>query len=336
MKRYKLLNLLYLLIIASLVLVNPGCSEEDDPVTPTTVNESEVLVKYLEENGDFINTSAPKTITAQTVYENSLVSGYSQYIIDLRSQADFETKGHVAGAVRVDLKDILTHYRTNNLQSYTTVVITCYSGQTASYATSMLNLLGYSNVSVMLFGMSAWNVNACNSWQSSYGNNFVTQLTTDATEKNAIGNLPALSTGKTTGAEILEARVNALLGAADPFGDVKLSNSSLFNNLSNYYIVNYWSLDHYNTGHIPGAIQYTPKVDFKLDASLKTLPTDKPVVVYCYTGTTSAHVAVYLKLLGYDAKTLLFGANGLNHDTMPGKQFNPATDVHEYPIVTGP
>jgi hypothetical protein len=59
MKRYKLLNLLYLLIIASLVFVNPGCSD-DDPVTPEEVNESEVLVKYLEENGDFINTCCTK------------------------------------------------------------------------------------------------------------------------------------------------------------------------------------------------------------------------------------------------------------------------------------
>jgi hypothetical protein len=148
----------------------------------------------------------------------------------------------------------------------------------------MLQLLGYSNVSVMMFGMSAWNVNACNSWHTSYGNSYVTQLTTTAAAKNAAGNLPALSTGKTTGAEILEARVTALLSTADPFGDVKLSNSALFTNLTNYYIVNYWSLEHYNTGHIPGAIQYTPKADFKLDASLKTLPTNKPVVIYCYTG----------------------------------------------------
>jgi len=337
MKRYKIINLLFIFTLASLILFNPGCSKDNETTTaPESVNEAAVLAKYLEDNGDFINTAAPKTITAQTVYENSLVSGSSQYIIDLRSQTDFETKGHIEGAERVDLKDIVTHYNNNNLGSYTTVVITCYSGQTASYATALLQLLGHSNVSVMLFGMSAWNQEACNSWQNGYGNQYATQFTTEATAKNQAGELPTLSTGKTTGAEILEARVTELLSSADPFGDVKLSSSSLFSNLGNYYIVNYWSLDHYNTGHIPGAVQYTPKTDFKLDASLKTLPTDKTVVVYCYTGTTSAHIAAFLKVLGYDAKTLLFGTNGINYDSMPGKKFDPAVDAHDYPVITGP
>ncbi|HRY98386.1 MAG TPA: response regulator, partial [Bacteroidales bacterium] len=51
-------------------------------------------------------------------------------------------------------------------------------------------------------------------------------------------------------------------------------------------------------------------------ADLKTLPTDKPVVVYCYTGQTSAFMAAYLRLLGYDAKSLLFGGNGMIYDNM--------------------
>jgi rhodanese-related sulfurtransferase len=53
-----------------------------------------------------------------------------------------------------------------------------------------------------------------------------------------------------------------------------------------------------------------------LAADLKTLPTDKPVVVYCYTGQTSAFMAAYLRLLGYDAKSLKFGTNGMIYDKM--------------------
>jgi rhodanese-related sulfurtransferase len=97
--------------------------------------------------------------------------------------------------------------------------------------------------------------------------------------------------------------------------------------------VNYWSAADYSWGHIPGAIQYTPKADLKLDTFLKTLPTDKTIAVYCYTGQTSAHVAAFLKILGYDAKTILFGVNGMAYDTMPGTKFNPDTDVHDYDLV---
>jgi rhodanese-related sulfurtransferase len=54
----------------------------------------------------------------------------------------------------------------------------------------------------------------------------------------------------------------------------------------------------------------------KLSADLKTLPTDETIVVYCYTGQTSAALAAYLRILGYDAVTLLFGTNAMIYDTM--------------------
>ena len=52
-------------------------------------------------------------------------------------------------------------------------------------------------------------------------------------------------------------------------------------------------------------------MDLALTAYLKTLPTDKTIVVYCYTGQNSASIAAYLRLMGYDAKSLKFGANSM-------------------------
>ena len=57
----------------------------------------------------------------------------------------------------------------------------------------------------------------------------------------------------------------------------------------------------------------------KLAADLKTLPADKPVAVYCYTGQTSAFLVAYLRLLGYDAKSVLYGTNGMIYDKMVAK-----------------
>ena len=74
-------------------------------------------------------------------------------------------------------------------------------------------------------------------------------------------------------------------------------------------------------------MQYTPKESLKLSADLKTLPTDKPVVVYCYTGQTSANLAAYLRLLGYDARTLLYGANGMIYDLMVSNGMGVFTDA---------
>ncbi len=69
------------------------------------------------------------------------------------------------------------------------------------------------------------------------------------------------------------------------------------------------------------------------DTFLNTLPTNKKIAVYCYTGQTSAHVAAYLRVLGYDAKSILFGVNGMAHDTMPGTVFDAATEVHDYTLA---
>jgi rhodanese-related sulfurtransferase len=85
-------------------------------------------------------------------------------------------------------------------------------------------------------------------------------------------------------------------------------------------------------------MQYTPKESLKLAADLKTLPTNKTIVVYCYTGQTSSHLAAYLRLLGYDAKTLMFGTNGMIYDNMVatgGMSVFKSSEIMGYDFVTG-
>jgi hypothetical protein len=57
----------------------------------------------------------------------------------------------------------------------------------------------------------------------------------------------------------LNARITPLL--AEAYRPASISTSTVFAHLSNCSIVNYWSAADYSTGHIPGAIQYTPKAD---------------------------------------------------------------------------
>jgi rhodanese-related sulfurtransferase len=150
---------------------------------------------------------------------------------------------------------------------------------------------------------------------------------------NAAGNLPTLSTGKTTGVEIRDARLATVL--TEGFGVASIDRTTLYANLSNYYIVNYWSLADYTIGHIEGAIQYTPKNDLKLAQFLKTLPTNKTIVVYCYSGHTSSFIAPYLRTLGYDAKSLLYGTNNLFYNSMPGTKWGvgDGNTCMNYPVV---
>jgi len=330
--RFYLLGLLFIAFIAG------SCDKEKE----TVVNESEVLAEYLT---TYPNTDPfPAMIAATDVHNSVTAQDGSVYVIDIRSSIDFAA-GHINGAVNVTLPNLLTYYESNNLSTKTTVAIACYSGQTACYGASLLRMLGYTNVKVLKFGMSSWNPATKGSWVNNTKNTLSALMETTAGTKNAVGELPVLSTGKTTGTEILRARVEALLAVADPFADAKITNQAAYDNRANNYIVNYWKASHYNFKHLPGAVQYTPKLTMSITQELKTLPTNKPVVVYCYTGQTSAFLAAYLRVLGYDAKSLLFGSNGMMVDDMVTYNTTAATDdkmtvfveandVKNYPLVT--
>jgi rhodanese-related sulfurtransferase len=325
----ELRKLFYLLLIIPIMFVNTGCSDDDDD-DDVVVNEAEVLVKYLEdEGGNPINNFAAMT-KADVVNTAVLTSDAGTYIIDIRSASDFAA-GHVDGAVNVASTDVLTHYEANSLGSKDLVAIVCYSGQTAGWVTGLMHTIGYTNVKDMKYGMCSWTATTSGSWVNNISNAKASQLVAAATAKAAAGELPTLTTGKTEPTEILRARVEAIF--AEGFGAANMTNAAAFDTPADYYILNYWVATDYSWGHIPGAVQYTPKVDLDFDEALKTLPTDKTVAVYCYTGQTSAHVASYLRVLGYDAKSILFGVNGMAHDTMPGTVFNEATDVHDYTLV---
>lgn len=315
----KKINSLFLLSFLFLAVFFTSCSKDDTPA----INESEVLATYLESadsplHKDFVNTDMPTIMPASDV--KTLNETGQVYIIDIRSATDF-TAGHIKNAHNVAFADLLSHVKgIANMAAYTKIAIVCYTGQTAAYGASLLRLMGYDKVFSMKWGMSSWHADFAGKWNSTVanGNAFASQFTATATTKGPAGALPVLTTGKTTGQEILEARIAALL--TEGFTPATVSNQVLFGNLASYYIVNYWPAAQYgDPGHIPGAIQYTPKESIKLSADLKTLPTDKPVAVYCYTGQTSAFLAAYLRLLGYDAKSVLFGTNAMIYDKMAAK-----------------
>ena len=71
-------------------------------------------------------------------------------------------------------------------------------------------------------------------------------------------------------------------------------------------------------GHAEGVIFYTanPIYDLRSINYLQTLPTDRKILIYGATGQLSAYIAAYLRVLGYDAVTLLFGVNQLFYSRM--------------------
>lgn len=322
----------------SLTTTNEGGSNtatKSDYITVTVeLTEAEKLVAYIEDPispaANYANTAMPAIKTADHVRSLQLLQ--KVYLVDIRGASDYDA-GHIDGAVNVTTANLLTHIEGVDLTPYDEVSIICYSGQTAGWATSLLRLLGYDKVYSLKWGMCSWNAATSGSWTSAsnVNNSRSAQFTATPTAKGAAGDLPTLTTGGATPQDILEARVDAVL--AEGFSAAAIGNATVYGALSSYYIVNYWPEAHYtDMKHIEGAMQYTPKEDIASTTFLNTLPTNKPVVVYCYSGQTSANMAAYLRVLGYDALSLKFGANGMIHDEMTAGKWDDSF-IFDYPIV---
>ena len=341
MKNKNLLYVLYILLMASLLFLNVGCSDDETTEPPVSVNESEVLLNHFETTNDYIHTSGTFVVSAEAVNTTRITNPTSQKLVDIRAAADFAA-GHIEGAVNVPFSNLYDYIKTLNPADYTRIVIICYSGQTSAYAVSLVRAIGgYNNAISLKWGMSSWDsVFATSYWLAKLSNiragSFVT---TPSPAKNPKGDLPVINTGKTTAPEILEARIKKLL--TDGYPAATIAENTVYSNLSNYYIANYWSPALYaNPGHIDGAINYDPGTQpFKNANDLKTLPTNKTTVLYCFTGQTSSYIGAYLRMLNYDVKSLTYGANSMIYDLMlnggVANTFIPATEIKGYPYVTG-
>jgi rhodanese-related sulfurtransferase len=125
-------------------------------------------------------------------------------------------------------------------------------------------------------------------------------------------------------------------------GTKNISAADLFDNLNDGdesndpYIISVRSQEDYDKGHIPGAVRVDYKTMFTPE-NLATLPTGQQIVVYCYTGQTSSQVVSALKMLGYDAYSMLYGFCAWNSDPNAGSTcFDEATVGHDYPTTTDP
>jgi rhodanese-related sulfurtransferase len=317
-------NLMKVSVLAVLffAVIVSSCKEDaDDNVEPKrqTDEEFQTLISHLQsENLDIDGLLNGWITTASDVNDN--LSNY--YVIDIRKSDDYNS-GHIPGAVNSSLGDILT---TAQDAGDKTIVVACYTGQSAGHAVTALRLSGYKDAKVLKWGMSGWNSTLSAPWESNTGN-----AASDGGWVDSPGSIVEATeeyddpdiTETGTGAEILEARVNALL--SNGFNGVV--NADVLGDPGAYFVNNYWAsedVEHY--GNITGAYRIKPLT--LSGGEYKKLDPESTVVTYCWTGQTSSMLTAYLHVLGYDAVSLKFGANGMVYDNLESHKWStPSTDL---------
>ena len=283
------------------------------PVDIKVGNETALLLKDLKENGDYVSSkNFPSLIKASIVMENL---GKNMLVIDIRPEKEY-VAGHIKGAVNKKFEDLPSYFESGIKPfQFDKIILVSDDGQVSSYATCLLRLMGYGNVYSMRWGMSAWNDSyAQEGWLKGISGKYEQNLEKIVNERPQANGMPELKTGMTTGADIGAAMFKKLF--KEGTDNVLITADEVFSNPGKYYIINLDRKDKYEDGHIPGAVRYKPEGTLGYIEEMASIPSDKPVVVYCGTGHNSGFATAYLRLFGYNARTLKYGNNGFMHDKM--------------------
>ncbi len=333
--------LLLIALLAASLLV--GCSDDDPPAgtTDNFLTSEQIFTAVAAVGSDYLNSDAP-AVNGYAYYDGIGFDNFT--ILDFRGEGDFNDTnyGHIENAINTSLGELMADLDSGAIPVDKDFMVVCYTGQTAGHAVAALRMLGYTAYSFK-WGMSAWHTDLDTGWEGHAGSvngaamaDAGIAIETTVNDKSGTFAWPTMSEEVESDAEAVAERVATTLTAGFKgklFADIAAT-------LDDYYIVNYWTLDQYTgvdvatPGHIPGAFQFSPGSDggsLAMDQDLEFLPTDKPIIVYCWTSQTSSQVAFYLNCLGYEAYSLKFGANNLFYDELGSHQW--VDNAPEYPLV---
>lgn len=303
---------------------------------PVIGQETSLLLKDLEENGDYVNSQYfPSLIKASVVFEEL---EKNNLIIDLRTPESFR-KGHIRGAVSKNFSDIPEYFETGIRPfEYDRIIMVSDDGQISSYTTALLRMMGYGNVFALRWGMGGWNRSyAQEGWMKDVSGKHEGLLETVTTEAPKPTGMPELKTGMSAGKEISDVRFRKLF--EEGTGEILITADEIFSDPDKYFVINLERKDKYDNAHIPGSVRYKPESTLGFPEVMATIPFDKTVVVYCGTGHNSAFATAFLRLFSYDARTLRYGNNSFMYDKMIKERTTlswlPFTlaESNDYPVV---
>ncbi len=343
--------LIAVFVLATMFALQSCLKDNTSPVISAALESNALVLDYLETHGDYINSDQmPSIVSVDEVYNN--IDNY--LVIDVRSEAEYSS-GHISRAVNVQNDALIGFLNTQNTAQYPKIIIVSTDGQAAAYYTCLLRLYGIDNVYSLNFGMAQWNSVFSNVWSSKIGDNSTLTkfFTTDQLSLPDPNNtLPEVAFDKQTSTQDnVTSRISDLVneGFVDgqTYVNIGAAPELTFNNedAANFFTICYGPASLYFVygaiAHIPRAYSYLPGRDLKSTTHLQALPPNKKIVVYSISGQASAFVVAYLRTLGYDAKSLLYGANQLFYSSLNNysTNFSPYiflnSDIRNYPYATG-
>ncbi|HEX7357332.1 MAG TPA: rhodanese-like domain-containing protein [Ignavibacteriaceae bacterium] len=336
---------IFLFII--LITLNGCIKDENSPVINYELDKTAKILHYFESQGDFANSElAPGLISAIQLFNYQ-----SEYIIlDIRSANEF-INGHIQNSINIPIDKLYetvdSLYSINRSKK---IVIVSKNGQSSAYFVCLFRLAGFENTFSLKYGMAYWNINFAEDWLQYLKDEEDINNTNQNYPMLPLSPLPQINfpSSLQTDKELAVFRIKQIIKQGFISG-VNYENQYDFLLNPNYLKICYGQERLYimpplqeGRGHAVGTIWYRdiPTFDFRSIKNLQTLPADSKIIIYSADGHLSACMAAYLTVLGYNVKTLLFGANQLFYTRMRSDPqlsedtFKPEV-INNYPYVTG-
>jgi rhodanese-related sulfurtransferase len=157
----------YFLLLAAFATFAVSCTGKKSEKKPEAVKVNEsapapvigqetlLLLKDLEENGDYVNSQYFPSLIKASVVNEELVK--NNLVLDLRSPELF-SQGHIKGAVNKKFGELPDYFETGIKPfEFDRIILVCDDGQESSYTTALLRMMGYGNVFAMRWCISGWN-----------------------------------------------------------------------------------------------------------------------------------------------------------------------------------
>ncbi len=349
-------NILSFLILVMIQILFVSCMEDINESTDPTFNNSADLLTYLETHGDFINSyENPALVSSENIYNTIDES----LILDIRASSEF-LSGHIDGAINVELENILDTLESKELSNDFKIILVSTTGQKAAYATSLLRLYGIKNIYSLDFGMGQWNSQFAQPWIDARDDaeNWWSFTTQYYSKPKLSKDFPSLSFDDPTlpTDELLRSRIKKLLTEEeyrDSFGTIEELDQDFqirYSKFASLFLICYSKSDLYDIkryfkdaappvtwgGHYRSVPWYDPTYDFRASTNLLTLPVDRAIYIYSYNGQRSQYLTAYLRLLGYNAKSVKFGAIGMFYNKLEYWKFDNSfreENIKNYPIT---
>jgi rhodanese-related sulfurtransferase len=89
-------------------------------------------------------------------FNTELVAGTIPFILDVRTQEEWDADGHIDGAVLVSINDLPANLAQLPADKAAPIVVTCKSGHRGAMAQMYLQFLGYTSIRNLNGGMNGW------------------------------------------------------------------------------------------------------------------------------------------------------------------------------------